>query len=233
MNKLVVLMPASQCRIKNLYEYVGSIEGVDSRVFKDASIGCNLSLAECYKNRTNKYTYRGILLACSDKEYSEYYKWNIEHDRNIVIKRADNILFTAPDSLSPDLDFIEAVRCCTDDDGGGFCLGGYGYKWNVTKTDLNNGQIAFVFSIHFNTKLAKDNFAKWWYYGRKGERLAGKVVPGVPLSSISGSVSFVIPQIDWENIHINQKELWDKGDYDNAVLSEMSLKMENGVIVKC
>ena len=107
------------------------------------------------------------------------------------------------------------------------------YKWNVTKTDLNNGQIAFVFSIHFNTKLAKDNFAKWWYYGRKGERLAGKVVPGVPLSSISGSVSFVIPQIDWENIHINQKELWDKGDYDNAVLAEMGLKMENGVIVKC
>ena len=234
MNKCVVLMPAPQCRIKRLYEYVGSIEGVDSRVFKDAHIGCNLSLAECYKNRTNKYTYRDILLACSDKEYSEYYKWNIEHDRNIVIKRAENILFTAPDSLSLDLDFIEITRCCTVDEGGGFCLGGYGYKWNVTKTDLNNGQIASAFSIHFNTKLAKDNFAKWWYYGRKGERLAGKVVPGVPLSSISRSVSFVIPQIDWENIHINQKELWDKGDYDNAVLSEMGLKFdENGVIVKC
>ena len=233
MNKCVVLMPAAQYRIKSLYEYVGSIEGVDSRVFKDAHIGGNLSLAECYKNRTNKYTYRGILLACSDREYLEYYKWNIEHDRNIVIKRADNILFTAPDSLSLDLDFIEAARCCTDDDGGGFCLGGYGYKWNVTKTDLNNGRTTIVASIHFNTKLAKDNFAKWWYYGRKGERLAGKVVTGVPLSSISGNASFVIPQIDWSNIHINQKELWDKGNYDDAVLSEMGLKMENGVIVKC
>ena len=74
MNKCVVLMPASQYRIKSIYEYVGSIEGVDSRVFKGARIGCNLSLAECYKNRANKYTYRGILLACSDKEYSEYYK---------------------------------------------------------------------------------------------------------------------------------------------------------------
>ena len=233
MNKCVVLMPASQYRIKSLYEYVDNIEDVDSRVFKDASIGCNLSLAECYKNRANKYTYRDILLACSDKEYSEYYKWNIEHDRNIVIKRADNILFTAPDSLSLDLDFIEAARCCTDDDGGGFCLGGYGYKWNVAKTDINNGRTTIVASIHFNTKLAKDNFAKWWYYGRKGERLAGKVVTGVPLSSISGNASFVIPQIDWSNIHINQKELWDKGNYDDAVLSEMGLKMENGVIVKC
>ena len=45
---------------------------------------------------------------------------------------------------------------------------------------------------------------------------------------------FGIPQIDWSNIHINQKELWDKGLYDEAVLSEMGLKFdENGVIVKC
>ena len=230
MNKCVVLMPAPQYRIKRLYEYVGSIEGVDSRVFEDARIGCNLSLAECYKNRANKYTYRGILLACSDKEYSEYYKWNIEHDKNIVIKGADNILFTAPDSLSLDLDFIEITRC-SKAGGGGFCLGGYGYKWNVTKTGLNNGQIAFAFSIHFNTKLAKDNFAKWWYYGRKGERLASKVVMGAPFSSISGSASFVIPQIDWENI--SNSSLWKAGNYDDAVLNEMGLKWKDGVIVKC
>ena len=231
MNKCVVLIPASQYRIKSLYEYVDSIEGVDSRVFKGVRIGGNLSLAECYKNRANKYTYRGILLACSDKEYYEYYKWNIEHDRNIVINRADNILFTAPDSLSPDLDFIETTRCGKIS-GGGFCLGGYGYKWNVTKTDLNNGRIAFAFSIHFNIKLAKDNFVKWWYYGRKGERLASKVVMGMPFSSIAGNASFVIPQIDWE--HISDNELWKAGNYDEAVLSEMGLKWsENGVIVKC
>ena len=231
MNKCVVLMPASQYRIKSLYEYVGNIESVDSKAFKGALIGCNLSLAECYKNRTNKYTYRDILSACSDKEYLEYYKWNIEHDRNIVIKRADNILFTAPDSLSPDLDFIETSRC-SKDSGGGFGRGGYGYKWNVTKTDLNNGRLTFTFIIHFNTKRAKDNFAKWWYYGRKGERLASKVVMGAPLSSVTGNASFVIPQIDWE--HISDNELWKTGKYDDAVLSEMGLKFdENGVIVKC
>ena len=230
MNKCVVLMPASQYRSKSLYEYVDSIESVDSRVFNDARIGCNLSLAECYKNRANKYTYRDILLACSDKEYLEYYKWNIQHDRNIVIKGADNILLTAPDSLSPDLDFIETTRCGKGG-GSGFGPGGYGYKWNVTKTDLNNGRIAFAFSIHFNTKLAKDNFAKWWYSGKKGEQLASKVVIGAPLSSITRNVSFVIPQIDWENISDN--ELWKTGKYDEAVLSEMGLKWKDGVIVKC
>lgn len=231
MNKCVVLMPAPQYRIKRLYEYVDSIEGVDSRVFKGARIGCNLSLAECYKNRANKYTYRDILLACSDKEYLEYYKWNIEHDRNIVIKRADNILFTAPDSLSLDLDFIGTARCGKDG-GSGFGSSGYGYKWNVTKTDLNNGRIAFTFSIHFNTKLAKDNFAKWWYNGRKWKSFASKVVMGVPFSSITGNVSFAIPQIDWE--HISDTYLWKEGKYDEAVLNEMGLKFdENGTIVKC
>lgn len=230
MNKCVVLMPASQYRMRGLYEYVDSIESVDSMVFRGVRMGCNLSLAECYKNRANKYTYRDILLACSDKEYLEYYKWNIEHDRNIVIKRADNILFTAMDSLSLDLDFVSTTRCCKDG-GGGFCLGGYGYKWNVTKTDLNNGRITHTFIIHFNIKLAKDNFAKWWYNGRAGERLASKVVMGAPLSSIAGNASFVIPQIDWENISDNK--LWKAGNYDDAVLSEMGLKWQDGVIVKC
>ena len=227
MNKCVVLMPASQYRIKSLYKYVDNIEGVDSRVFKDARIGCNLSLAECYKNRTNKYIYCSILLACSDREYYEYYKWNIEHDKNIVIKGADNILFTAPDSLSLDLDFIEITRC-SKAGGSGFGPGGYGYKWNVTKTGLNNGRIAFAFSIHFNTKLAKDNFAKWWYNGGKGERLASKVVMGAPFSSISGSASFVIPQIDWENI--SNSSLWKAGNYDDAVLNEMGLKWKTELL---
>ena len=58
----------------------------------------------------------------------------------------------------------------------------------------------------------------------KGERLASKVVIGVPLSSISRNASFVIPQIDWENI--SNSSLWKAGNYDEAVLSEMGLKME-------
>ena len=56
---------------------------------------------------------------------------------------------------------------------------------------------------------------------------------GIKIQEISAEYYFFIPQIDWENIHINQKELWDKGNYDEAVLSEMGLKIENGVIVKC
>lgn len=228
-NKCVVLMPASQYRIKSLHEHVDIIEGVDSKVFAGARIGCNLSLAECYKERLNKYTYQDIIISCSDKEYHEYYKWNIEHNRNIVITVIDNKLSKAPEYLSIDLDFIE-IRRCSKGGGSGFGPNGYGYKWNVTKTDLDNGWLHSAFYIHFDTKVAKDNFAKWWYSDKKGKSLASKVMSGLPFSTCSAYESVAIPQIEWQNIHINQKELWDKGLYDEAVLSEMGLKWKDGVI---
>ena len=33
--------------------------------------------------------------------------------------------------------------------------------------------------------------------------------------------------------NISNNPLWKMGNYDEAVLAEMGLKMENGVIVKC
>ena len=48
---------------------------------------------------------------------------------------------------------------------------------------------------------------------------------------MSGTTKLCWPQIDWENISNNP--LWKAGNYDDAVLTEMGLKMENGVIIKC
>ena len=74
------------------------------------------------------------------------------------------------------------------------------------------------------SEQARDNLAIFWYNGKKGESFISKVILGVHLDEASSEYYFAIPQIDWSNIHINQKELWDKGDYDNAVLNEMGLK---------
>lgn len=219
-------MPPSQYRIKSLYEHVNNIESIDSNIFKDARIGCNLSLTECYKERINKYTYQDIILACSDKEYYEYYKWNIEHNRNIVVKRINGVLPKPPDYLSTDLDFIETVRCGKGG-GAGFGKGGYGYKWNVTKTDLDNGWLHLAFYIHFDTKVAKDNFTKWWYSGKKGESLASKALSGCPTVSCSSLVSYAIPQLDWE--HISDTDLWKERKYDEAVLDVMGLKYDSSI----
>ena len=83
-------------------------------------------------------------------------------------------------------------------------------------------------------KKAKDNFCKYAYnYNEnKYDCLVSRVLCGANAVSTSNDYFFVIPQIDWSNIHINQKELWNKGDYDNAVLIEMGLKWNNGSIIK-
>ena len=107
------------------------------------------------------------------------------------------------------------------------------YKWNIlhdcSSVNSHIGQITFT------TAKARDNFAICWYSGDNNRKhLLGRAASGIRIQEVSAEYYFFIPQIDWENIHINQKELWDKGDYDNAVLAEMGLKFdENGVIVKC
>ena len=228
-NKCIVLMPASQYRIKKLYEHVNSIEGTDGIVFTDAKIKGNLSVAECYKEILNKYTYQDIMIACSDKEYYEYYKWNIEHNRNLVIKRIDNAFPKPPEYLSVELDFIGTPRAGRHG-GSLFGKGSYGYKWNITKTDLDNGWIHMALCIHFDTKLSKDNFAKWWYSGKKGESLASKALIGTPFSTYTISSSYAIPQLDWGRISDN--ELWKAGKYDEAVLNVMGLKWEGDYLHK-
>ena len=130
------------------------------------------------------------------------------------------------------LDFLETSRCFAAAGGGGFGKGGLGYRWNIlhnySSVNAHNGQ------IRMPSERARDNLAICWYSGDNNRKhLLGRVIAGVHLDEASSEYYFAIPQIDWSNIHINQKELWDKGDYDNAVLSEMGLKMENGVIIKC
>ena len=218
---LVCLQPLSQYKKKELYRHVETFDLADPSLFEDASISNNLCITICRNKFVDKYSWKDLLLESVDQRYYEFYKWNMDHNKGLV---AIQQIYKKPEDYCQDTDFIDTSRCVGREHG-------YGYKWNVTKTDLNNGRIAFAFSIHFNTKLAKDNFAKWWYNGKKGEQLASKVVMGAPISSITRIASFVIPQIDWENI--SDSLLWKAGNYDNAVLAEMGLKWKDGVIVKC
>ena len=105
------------------------------------------------------------------------------------------------------------------------------YKWVMIANCiiwLSTAAGANIACIHFNTKLAKDNFCKYaysytYFNNDKSDCLASKTIAGANFAGTSGEMYFAIPQINWENIHINQKELWDKGLYDEAVLSEMGL----------
>ena len=224
-------MPRSYYKKNELYRHVETLELANPKLFEDAIVQENLCITACRKAAIDKFTWMDLVLESVDQRYIEYYKWNIEHNKGLSMEYNRD----KPNSLfSIDLDFIETSRCSANAGGAGFGLNGYGYKWNVTKIDLDNGWLSNAGVIHFNTKLAKDNFAKWWYNGKKWESFASKVALGTKISNMIGKYFFFIPQIDWSNIHINQKELWDKGLYEEAVLSEMGLKFdENGVIVKC
>ena len=228
MNKCVVLMPLFKYKKKELYKHVDSFELADPKLFEDAVVQENLSICTLKKNIVDKYSWMGLVLKSVDQRYIEYYKWNIKHNKGLFMKRSN---YKPVSYFDTKLDFLETSRCFKSV-GGGFGKGGLGYRWNIlhnySSVNADNGQ------IRMPSERARDNLAICWYSGDNNRKhLLGRVIAGVHLGEASSEYYFAIPQIDWENIHINQKELWDKGLYDEAVLSEMGLKWKDGVIVKC
>ena len=226
---LVCLQPLSQYKIKDLYRHIELFELADPKLFEDAVITENLCICTLKKDIADKYSWMDLVLKSVDQSCVELYKWNIAHNRGIVMRYARDKPLAYFDK---DLDFLETARC-TKPAGGGFGKNGIGYKWNIlhdcSSVNSHIGQITFT------TAKARDNFAICWYSGDNNRKhLLGRAASGIKIQEVSAEYYFFIPQIDWENIHINQKELWDKGDYDNAVLAEMGLKWnaDKTVIIK-
>ena len=229
---LVCIQPLSQYKKKDLYRHVDSFELADPKLFEDATISNNLCICSIKKLEVNRYTLDNMELASFDKAYTIYYMYNMNnYDKyGLALK---TMSYKKPEDFDIDKDFWESSRCVhhAGGGGGGFGNEGGGYKWNMLHD--NSSVNAGICAIHFDTKQMKDNFCKWWYKDYK-LGMACKVIHGLNLISTGPSTRFAIPQIDWSNIHINQKELWDKGLYDEAVLSEMGLKWnaDKTVIVK-
>ena len=221
-------MPLSQYKKKELYKHVETFELADPKLFEDAVITENLSICTLKKDIADK-SWMDLVLKSVDQRYIEYYKWNIKNNKGLFMKRSS---YKPVSYFDTKLDFLETSRCFKSV-GGGFGKGGLGYRWNIlhnySSVNAHNGQ------IRMPSERARDNLAICWYSGDNNRKhLLGRVIAGVHLDEASSEYYFAIPQIDWENIHINQKELWDKGLYDEAVMSEMGLKFdENGVIIKC
>ena len=220
-------MPLSQYKKKELYRHVDSFELADPKLFEDAVVQENLSICTLKKDIADKYTRQGLVLRSVDQRYIEYYKWNIEHNKGLVMRQSK---YKPVSYFDTKLDFLETSRCFKPI-GGGFGKKGLGYRWNIlhdySSVNAHNGQ------IRMPSERARDNLAICWYNGDNSRKhLLGKVIAGVHLDEASSEYYFAIPQIDWENISNNP--LWKAGKYDDAVLNEMGLKWnENGVIVKC
>ena len=231
---VVCLQPLSQYKKKELYRHVETFDLADSKLFEDAVITENLSICVLKKNIVDRYIWQGLVLKSVDQRYIEYYKWNIEHNKGIAPVRKD---YKTPDMFDRNLDFVDTSRCMDSISHGYFSKGtSFGYLWNTGKDGYQENWGAKLGVIHFGTHQAKENFQKFAYNWTtdKYNCLASKALRSLKAAAVSSEYYFAIPQIDWSNIHINQKELWDKGLYDEAVLAEMGLKFaENGAIVKC
>ena len=227
MNKCVVLMPLSQYKKKDLYKYVDLFELANPKVFEDAVITENLCICTLKKENADKCSWLDLVLKSVDQKYIEYYKWNIENNRGLSMKRSS---YKPVSYFDTKLDFLETSRCFKSV-GGGFGKGGLGYRWNIlhdcSSVNAHNGQ------IRMPSEQARDNLAICWYSGDNSRKhLLGRVIAGVHSAEASSEYYFAIPQIDWENI--SNSPLWKAGNYDEAVLNEMGLKFdENGVIIKC
>lgn len=222
--KAVVIQPLSQYKQNNLYEYIESFELSNPKIFGDAVITENLNISVVTKEKQNKFNWLELVLKSCDQNFRKYYEWNITNNRGIVMKRKDSKSNIPLPGISIDLDFVESGRCFAAAGGAGFGPDGYGYLWNVTKCNTANNWLHCAGIIHFISKHAKDNFAKFWYSNSKGKSLISRAALGLHAVSVSADYYYFIPQIDWENI--DQHPLWNN-DVDAAVLDTMGLKWDS------
>ena len=219
----VCSMLLSNYKKNELYRHVETFNLANPKLFKDAVITENLCITTCRKNVTDKYSWENLLHLSFDNRYKLVYEYSKTHNLGIYMQYEQDEPISSYDI---DLDFIESGRCYSVASGAGFGINGIGYKYNVLKCGYEDW-MSYIGHIHFNTKQAKDNFCKFYYNGKKGKSLASKLFLGVHATAPSKVYYYCIPQIEWSKIHINQKELWDKELYDDAVLSEMHLKWNN------
>ena len=110
---LVVLMPLSQYKKKELYRHVDLLELADPSLFEDAVITENLCICTLKKENLYKYSWIDMTLASYDQKYVEYYKaCRILRNKSIVyLGRPNTTTFPDPDHK---VDFITSIRAPKD-----------------------------------------------------------------------------------------------------------------------
>lgn len=231
-----VLMPLSCYKKKELYRHVETFELASPKLFKDASVQKDLCICTLRKSIISNMDYFDIQNKLYDTIYGlgAFFEYNYRHkNSNIIISRQDglkptnNSVIISKVPYTIDKVFLDQDRCVHQGAVGYHSKGSWSYDWNIH----NNANIIFgtgIISIVF-VNGGKENYCKYAYnYIDNNDKdvtsLASKALTSISAEHLSGNYFFAIPQIDWSNIHINQKELWDKGLYDEAVLAEMHLK---------
>ena len=227
-DRLSVIMPLSQYKKGDLFTHItgDEIEVVGDSEFEDASITGNLSICTLSNKPQNNYNkYLDLMLKSFNPKLLWLYQWNYDNDKGY---RMESLHGKSLNFLNIELDFIEMTRYISKAKGYGYHTKNeksIAYRWNMLCEWDEVSEISHLGRIHFETKEGKNNYTKFAYNYKddnKYECLESQLLCGMNLTETSKEYSvFHISQIDWNTIHLSQKELWDKGKYDEAVLAEI------------
>lgn len=191
----IVLMPFSKYKANNLYKHVLSLEIVDPKSFKDATITNNLCVCKLIKNEINR-TFEELELETFDQNYREFYELNAKMPNKLSYTHGKYIKLLSEEQLSRT--FYISVRVNLD--------GVHHSK--AFDIDANNGIISIeelnadaekrkktattpLSSIEFKTKKEADNIKRFWY----NSTFLSDLIWG--LKKEGGSCAAAIPNIDW------------------------------------
>jgi hypothetical protein len=235
--KYSILMPLAQYKSAEvqghkLCEYINTMTLVGGDGF-DAHITNNNCITTLLADPVSEHTYLYWWQESFDPRYKEFYQWNINHNRGLVMKSYHG---KSLKEFDVDTDFVEMTRYVSYAKGYGYHNKNEkssSYRWNILK-DTTTKDIGHLGVLKLGSAIAKENYTKFAYNYTtdKYDCLESKILCGTNMTETSEALFFIIPQIDWDTIHIMQKVLWDAGKYDEAVLSEMGLKWDGDTIVK-
>jgi hypothetical protein len=200
----VVLMPFSKYKANELYKHVLSLEIVDPKAFKDATITNNLCVCKLIPNKIER-TFEELELETFDQRYREFYELNHR------ISPFYTYLSLPQHPFIPcvDTDFMVTMR--TAQNGVHKTSDCADYPFNEEfdvnvqiPYDKTYDRCSCAF-LRFNTKKQKENICKFWYKNP----LMNSLIKG--LGKVSGSVQAAIPNIDWsvdrDYEHLTYEEL--------------------------
>lgn len=227
----VVLMPFSKYKANELYKHVLSLEIVDPKAFKDATITTNLCVCKLIPNKIER-TFEELELETFDQKYREFYELNQKMPNKITYACAnkfydgsdENAYEKAKNDLEQwwkehDKKFCVTWRAVLDGTHNVDNAKAFDIKWNVLKNvteddfpicqspKRNNTAITIDF-IDFNTSKECQNFTRFFYAGGKSG-LMNVLVKG--MKKVMGSINAAIPNIDWsidrDYEHLTYEEL--------------------------
>ena len=205
----VVLMPFSKYKANELYKHVLSLEIVDPKAFKDATITNNLCVCKLIPNKIER-TFEELELETFDQRYREFYELNQKMPNKLPYVHGKYITLTAKEQL--DRTFYISVRVNVDGVHHAESFDVAANKGSVSIDELNadaekKKKTATIplSSIEFKTKKEADNIKKFWY----NSTFLSDIIWGQ--QKTGGGCNAAIPNIDWsvdrDYEHLTYEEL--------------------------